>query len=84
MAARIPCGENQIPISEPTAANSSRAINLFLRIKLIPWRQIWESMFDSPIRGYAESTEVLINSLVEEALVDDQGAWSHTQEKAGK
>lgn len=70
MAARITCGEDQIPISEPAVANLSRARNLFLRMKLIPWRQIWESMFDSPIRGNLDIPEVLINSIVEEALAE--------------
>jgi len=72
MAATIPCGEYQLSISEPAAANSSRARNLFPRMKLIPWREIWESMFSVRIRGNPEITEVLVNSIVEEALVDEQ------------
>jgi hypothetical protein len=71
MAATITRGEDQLPISEP-AANSSNARNLFPRIKLIPWREIWESMFSVRIRGSAEITEDLINSIVEDTLVDEQ------------
>ena len=41
-------------------------------MKLIPWREIWESMFSVRIRGNPEITEVLVNSIVEEALVDEQ------------
>jgi len=72
MAATIPCGEDQPSLSEPAAANSSRARNLFPRMKLIPWREIWESMFSVKIRGNPEITEDLVNSIAEEALVDEQ------------
>ena len=72
MAATITRGEDQLSISEPAAANSSRARNLFPRMKLIPWREIWESMFSVRIRGSAEITEDLINSIVEDTLVDEQ------------
>ena len=54
MAATIPCGEDQLSIAELAAAISSRARNLFPRMKLIPWREIWESMFSVRIRGNAE------------------------------
>jgi len=73
MAATIPCGEDQLSIAELAAAISSRARNLFPRMKLIPWREIWESMFSVRIRGNPEITEVLVNSVVEEVLVEASG-----------
>ena len=84
MAVTIPCGEDQLSTSEPEVTNLCRARDLYLRMKSIPWRQIWESMLDVPIRSNPETVEILINSLVEEALSDGQGAWARTREKAGK
>jgi hypothetical protein len=79
MAAMIPDGKSRISIFEPTAANSSRARNLYSRMKLIPWREIRESMFTARIRGHAETTDLLVNSIVEDALLDDPEVLSRME-----
>ena len=79
MAAMIASEKSQNSNSEPTAADSSRARNLHSRLKLIPWRETWESMFTVRIRGNAETTELLVISPVEDALLEDPEALLRTE-----
>lgn len=45
-------------------------------MKLIPWRDIWRSLGVAKVRGNREMIEVFYETLFNEAVFDDRGAWS--------
>ena len=79
MVARTPDGKCQTSHSEPIPSDVSRIRNLYSRMKLTPWREIWESLFTGRIRPYEEATEMLVNSMVEDAFLDDPEVLSRTE-----
>jgi len=47
-----------------------------IRMKLIPWEDIWTSLRVAKIRGNGEMIEVFYDTLFKEAIFDDNGAWA--------
>ena len=47
-----------------------------IRMKLIPWEDIWASLRVAKIRGNGEMIEVFYDTLFKEAVFDDNGAWA--------
>ena len=47
-----------------------------IRMKLIPWTDIWTSLRVAKIRGNGEMIEVFYDTLFKEAIFDDNGAWA--------
>jgi len=46
------------------------------RWRLIPWRDIWNSLKVARVRGNGEMIEVFYDTLFKEAVFDDRGAWA--------
>lgn len=44
-------------------------------LRLIPWREIWNSLSIARIRGHSGIVDTFFQVLLEESLFDDQGAW---------
>lgn len=48
----------------------------FTSMKLTPWREIWDSLASARLRGNGRMVEVFYDTLFNEAVFDDRGAWS--------
>ena len=48
----------------------------FTSMKLTPWKNIWDSLTSARLRGNGRMVEVFYDTLFNEAVFDDRGAWS--------
>lgn len=48
----------------------------FTSMKLTPWENIWASLTAARLRGNGRMVEVFYDTLFNEAVFDDRGAWS--------
>ena len=48
----------------------------YLGMKLIPWSDVWTSLKTARVRGNGEMIQVFYETLFQEAVFDDRGAWS--------
>ncbi len=53
-----------------------RTRNQFTSMKLTPWNDIWASLAAARLRGNGRMVEVFYDTLFNEAVFDDRGAWS--------
>jgi hypothetical protein len=47
----------------------------FTSMKLTPWKNIWASLAAARLRGNGRMVEVFYDTLFNEAVFDDRGAW---------
>ena len=59
-----------------TPNDTPNLIGNHIRMKLIPWEDIWTSLRVAKIRGNGEMIEVFYDTLFKEAIFDDNGAWA--------
>ena len=45
-------------------------------LKLTPWSHIWDTLAAAKLRGNGRMVEVFYDTLFNEAVFDDRGAWS--------
>ncbi len=48
----------------------------FTSMKLTPWKHIWASLAAAKLRGNGRMVQVFYDTLFNEAVFDDRGAWS--------
>jgi hypothetical protein len=53
-----------------------RTRSQFASMKLTPWKNIWVSLAAARLRGNGRMVEVFYDTLFNEAVFDDRGAWS--------
>lgn len=53
-------------------------------LRLIPWREIWNSLSLARIRGHSGIVDTFFEVLMEESLFDDQGAWWEPSQVASR
>jgi hypothetical protein len=66
-----------------TQLEALRTRTQFTSMKLTPWDDIWTSLTIARLRGNVRMVEVFYDTLFEEAVFDDRGAWSLNIIKAG-
>lgn len=59
-----------------TQLEALRTRTQFTSMRLTPWRDIWDSLTTARLQGNARMVEVFYDTLFEEAVFDDRGAWS--------
>ncbi len=48
----------------------------FNSMKLTPWKNIWASLAAARLRGNSRMIQAFYDTLFDEAVFDDRGAWS--------
>ncbi len=59
-----------------TQLEALRTRTEFTSMKLTPWGEIWASLNAARLRGNGRMVEVFYDTLFNEAVFDDRGAWS--------
>lgn len=59
-----------------TQLEALRTRTQFTSMKLTPWGDIWASLATARLRGNGRMVEVFYDTLFNEAVFDDRGAWS--------
>ena len=58
-----------------TQLEALRTRTEFISMKLTPWNDIWTSLTMASLRGNRRMVEVFYETLFNEAVFDDRGAW---------
>ncbi len=59
-----------------TQLEALRTRTQFTSMKLTPWGDLWASLAAARLRGNGRMVEVFYDTLFNEAVFDDRGAWS--------
>jgi maltooligosyltrehalose synthase len=66
-----------------TQLEALRTRSEFTSMKLTPWNEIWTSLTIAALRGNRRMVEVFYETLFEEAVFDDRGAWCLDMRRPG-
>jgi hypothetical protein len=71
-----PLRSRKEPSKQPIAPAEEWEEATYVGMKLIPWSDVWTSLTTARSRGNGQMIQVFYETLFEEAVFDDRGAWS--------